>query len=109
MSGPDGGPSGASSGGPHDERVLLLAPTAKDAAMTQHLFAGIGVTCTPSLTVEGLCAEVAAGAGAVVLTEHALALPDVGAFTELLRRHPKWSDLPVVVLVGGGANSAAGR
>ena len=94
---------------PFDERVLLLAPTPKDAAMTQQLFAGIGVACTPCASVADLCARVADGAGAVVLTEHAMGLPDVGAFTEVLRRQPKWSDLPVVLLAGGGANSPLGR
>jgi signal transduction histidine kinase/ActR/RegA family two-component response regulator len=118
MTGTDGGAGGApggtagggtSRGGPHDERVLLLAPTARDADVTRQVFAGIGVACTPCATVADLCALVEAGAGAVVLTEQAMGLPDVGAFTDLLRRQPAWSDLPVVVLVAGGANSLAGR
>jgi signal transduction histidine kinase/ActR/RegA family two-component response regulator len=94
---------------PHEERVLLLAPSPKDAAMTQQVFAGIGVTCTPCATVDALCAEAAVGTGAVVLTEHAIGLPDVAAFTDFLRRQPPWSDLPVVLLAAGGANSAVGR
>jgi len=94
--------------GHEDERVLLLAPTAKDAAVTQQVFAGIGVACTPCATAESLCAEIASGAGAVVLTEHAIALRDIGLFTDLLRRQPAWSDLPVVVLAGGGGNSPTG-
>ncbi|HEY2588547.1 MAG TPA: ATP-binding protein [Tepidisphaeraceae bacterium] len=94
---------------PDEERVLLLAPTPKDAAMTRQVFAGIGIACTPCETAEGLCNEVARGAGAVVLTEHALGLREIGRFTDLLRHQPPWSDLPVVVLAGGGANSAVGR
>jgi signal transduction histidine kinase/ActR/RegA family two-component response regulator len=96
-------------GGREDERVLLLAPTSRDAAMTRQVFAGIGVACTPCTTFQSLCAEVQAGAGAVVLTEHAVAIQDVGAFTDLLRRQPPWSDLPVVVLAAGGGNSPVGR
>ena len=92
-----------------DERVLLLAPTPKDAAMTQQVFAGVGVACTPCATVGALCAQVDAGAGAVVLTEHAAVLPDVGLFTDLLRRQPPWSDLPVLVLASGGGDSPMGR
>ena len=35
---------------PEEERVLLLAPTPKDSAMTRQVFAGIGVACTPCAT-----------------------------------------------------------
>jgi PAS domain S-box-containing protein len=92
-----------------DERVLLLAPTPRDAAMTQQVFADVGVTCTPCATVDILCAEVTAGAGTVVLTEHACALREIEVFAVLLRKQPPWSDLPVVVLASGGANSPLGR
>src|SRR4051812_43317854 len=99
----------AAEGRRDDERVLLLAPTPKDAAMTRQVFAGIGVACTGCATAEALCAQVAAGAGALVLTEHAIALRDIGLLTDLLRRQPPWSDLPVVVLAAGGGNSLTGR
>jgi signal transduction histidine kinase/ActR/RegA family two-component response regulator len=95
--------------GGDEERLLLLAPTPKDAAVTRQVFEGLGVACTPVDSVERLCAEVAAGAGAVVLTEHALGLADIGRFADRLRHQPPWSDLPVVMLAAGGANSAAGR
>ena len=95
--------------GGHEERVLLLAPTPKDSAMTRQVFAGVGVNCTPCATAEALATEIAAGAGAVVLTEHAITLRDINVLTDLLRQQPPWSDLPVVVLVSGGANSLAGR
>ncbi|HSU69123.1 MAG TPA: ATP-binding protein [Tepidisphaeraceae bacterium] len=96
-------------GEPDDERVLLLAPTSKDAAMTRQMFAGIGVACTACYGVDELCKQVAIGAGAVVLTEHACGLQEIGLFIELLRHQPPWSDLPVVVLAGGGANSVVGQ
>jgi signal transduction histidine kinase/CheY-like chemotaxis protein len=90
-------------------RVLLLAPTKKDAAMTERILASIGVRCMPCDSVEMLCAEIERGAGAVVLTEHAIALKAISLLTDVLRRQPPWSDLPIVFLARDGANSAAGR
>lgn len=92
-----------------EERVLLLAPTPKDGAITQMLLSEIGVACVLCATVRVLCDELGGGAGAVVLTEHAVGLPEIGAFAECLRSQPAWSDLPVVVLAANGANSALGR
>src|SRR3954470_12603085 len=92
-----------------EERVLLLAPTAKDAAMTEHLLAGVNVACLSCATAEMLCGELAAGAGAVLLTERALDVADIHVFSEFLRRQPPWSDLPVVMLANGGADAPLGR
>jgi signal transduction histidine kinase/CheY-like chemotaxis protein len=92
-----------------EERVLLLAPTPKDASVTQSIFSEIGLACTPCLRVQDLCEEIATGAGAVVLTEHAVGSEQMNLFGECLQQQPSWSDLPVVVLAAGGANSALGR
>lgn len=92
-----------------EERVLLLAPTAKDASVTQAIFSEIGVVCTPCLSVQSLCDEIEVGVGAVVLTEHAVGSSEIERFRECLQAQPSWSDLPVVVLAAGGANSALGR
>ncbi len=93
----------------YEERVLLLAPTSKDGAVTKSIFADIGVLCTPCPTVESLCNEIRLGAGAVLLTEQAIGMPQISQFGECLRNQAPWSDLPVVVLCAGGANSALGR
>ncbi len=92
-----------------EERVLLLAPTAKDGVVTQSIFASVGVHCIPCDTVVFLCNEIVAGAGAVVLTEYALASREIEKLGECLRMQPAWSDLPVVLLTSGGANSPTGR
>src|SRR5687768_4111051 len=92
-----------------EERVLLLAPTPKDAAMTENVFKGIGVACTACATVEALCGEITGGAGALVLTEHVLGMRGIDSLVSRLRQQPPWSDLPVVILTSGGAESVAGR
>ena len=92
-----------------EERVLLLAPTARDASTTQSVLGHVGVHSAACATIPALCAELARGAGAIILTEHASTAPDVGMLVEHLRRQPPWSDLPVLVLAAGGAESGAGR
>jgi PAS domain S-box-containing protein len=92
-----------------EERVLLLAPTARDAATTQSVLGHVGVHSAACATIPALCAELARGAGAIILTEHASTSPDVGMLVEHVRRQPPWSDLPVLALAAGGAESAAGR
>lgn len=94
---------------PDEQRVLLLAPTPKDGAVTRALFAELGVDCTPCPTVDALCEEISRGVGTVVLTEHAIGLPEIDKFTTCVRNQAPWSDLPVVVLTHGGANSPVGQ
>jgi signal transduction histidine kinase/ActR/RegA family two-component response regulator len=99
------------SGAGTEERVLLLAPTPKDASMTHRVLAGVGIPAIACATVAALLAELTGGggAGAVLLTEQAIASPDVQPFADYLRQQPPWSDLPVILLAGGGADSNAGR
>ena len=92
-----------------EERVLLLAPTPKDAAMTQRILGDVGIACSTCSSVQALCTELALGAGAVVLTEEASSSSEIATLVIHLRRQPPWSDMPIVVLAGAGANSSAGR
>jgi signal transduction histidine kinase/ActR/RegA family two-component response regulator len=91
-----------------EQRVLLLAPTARDAAITESILAGSRIACTSCAGVSAMCSEIQGGAGALLLTEEILASPETRALAALLCNQPPWSDLPVVVLVSGGANSPAG-
>jgi signal transduction histidine kinase len=90
---------------PHEERVLVLAPTPADAVVTRTLLAEAGLACHVCADLAALCGECGAGAGAVLLTEEVLADGGADRLVELLRRQPPWSDLPVLLLSGGGADS----
>ena len=46
-----------------EERVLVLAPTPKDAARSRALLTEAGLACALCDDLAGLCREVAAGAG----------------------------------------------
>jgi signal transduction histidine kinase len=92
---------------PPAERVLVLAPTAADAALTRQLLAEAGLACAVCSDLPGLCRELAAGAGAVLLTEEVLADSEADCLTDELGRQPPWSDVPIVLLAGSGADSRA--
>jgi signal transduction histidine kinase/ActR/RegA family two-component response regulator len=90
-----------------EERVLVLAPTAKDAGLAQAVFERAGMACVCCRDLEGVCAELDAGAAAVVLTEEAVVQDRQDYLAEWLKRQPRWSDLPLLVLARPGADSAA--
>ena len=85
-----------------DLRVLLIAPTARDAAAGHDLLLSDGVACKDCCSVRDLCAEIRRGAGAVILPEEAVVHDDVTRLTETLHAQPPWSDLPVIVLTVAG-------
>jgi signal transduction histidine kinase len=85
------------------ERVLVLPPTAGDAAITQSLLRDAGIGCRLCADVAELCVALREAAGAVLMTEDALLRNDVGELILELRRQPTWSDVPVLLL--GGART----
>jgi PAS domain S-box-containing protein len=93
-----------------ERRVLVLAPTGRDASMTREVLGEQGIRCTICANLDQLAREIEAGAGAVLISEEALPLADeVSFFAELLSRQPPWSDLPIVLLAHHGADSPAVR
>lgn len=72
----------------HEERVLVLAPTAGDAALTRPLLTEAGLACHVCADLMELCREVVAGAGSVLLTEEALAEDEAHCLVEVLRQQP---------------------
>jgi signal transduction histidine kinase len=90
-----------------ETRVLLLAPTAKDAALTASVLEEAGMDCVGCSNVAQVCRELEMGAGAVLLPEEAVVPERDEPLIEWLAAQPRWSDLPVVVLARPGADSAA--
>ncbi len=89
-------------------RIAILCPTGRDVELTRKVLGEAEMACDVCLDIESLCAIVNDDISAIVISDEAL-LPD-GAFDALaqtLRRQPQWSDIPVMVLTGRGANSPA--
>ena len=90
------------------ERVLVVAPTFMDAALSQSILTEAGLTCQLCADPDKLGQIVSEGVGAILLTEELLAAGQAYGLAEALRRQPAWSDIPVLLLSAAGADSSPG-
>lgn len=88
-----------------DERVLVLAPTRRDTELTGTILGEAGISCVRCGSLEELCRELAGGAGVALITEESLASDQAACLFEAMARQPAWSELPILVLTKGGADS----
>lgn len=88
------------------ERVLLFVATKKDAEVSQRLLGNVGLVATHCRTPGDLIREVHAGAAVVLATDELLAGNHVDELLRALEQQPEWSDLPFVLLMRGGVQSA---
>src|SRR6185295_5261326 len=99
--------SGDSKNNRTETRVLFAPPTRRDGEVTSSLLADVGLVCEVFDNLVDLANALSAGAGAVLLTEEALADDGVQQVLRALDEQPAWSDLPVVMLMQGGVASPA--
>jgi signal transduction histidine kinase len=92
---------------PGEERLLVAAPTRRDGEVTVELLRKAGVDCVICPDLKGMAEQLAAGAGALLLTEVALTHPDMGAVLRVLEHQPAWSDVPSIVLIRERMDSPA--
>src|ERR1043165_5876537 len=90
-----------------EARVLIVAPVGQDAASMTEFLNGRGI-------ISQICAGPAEcarcideDAGALLLTEEALKLPNVSVLLETLKAQPPWSELPLILLTSGGESRFA--
>ena len=91
--------------GENETRVLLLAPTRRDAEVTRTLLQKAALTCQICPNLDVLVEELERGAGAILTTEETVLHREMGHLLAALDRQPTWSDLPVVLLIHGGVQS----
>lgn len=87
-----------------DTHVVVIAPTAKDYDLLTSIFDRHGIKAIACDNLENACAELDAGAGALMVAEEIL--EHSTALTAWLKRQPPWSDLPILVLARPGADSS---
>ena len=85
-------------------RILILAPTGRDAVLTAGVLAGAGMDSMICASVAELLEQLQAGAGAILTVEEAL-----NAVLEPLSRYvaeqPNWSDIAILLLTHRGADA----
>jgi signal transduction histidine kinase len=92
-----------------DLRVLILAPIGRDGALTAQLLAQAGIACHVCRNATDLCQEIRTGAGAVLLTEEALADPQIDELSDTLHTQAAWSDISLLLFAGDDRSQATMR
>jgi len=86
-------------------RVLLYAQTAEDISILRDILAGIGAEGVVCTDLGDLRRRTAQDADAVLLTEQSIMDGALPVLAEALQGQPQWSDLPVLFVAAGGAES----
>jgi signal transduction histidine kinase/ActR/RegA family two-component response regulator len=82
---------------PAGERVLVLTPLGRDAALACKVLAEEGISAYACRDMNDLCQELQADAGAALLTEEVLNAPGLKGLLKTLGRQEIWSDLPLIL------------
>lgn len=85
-----------------DARLLIVAPTGRDAALLCDVLGQFAIGSETAPTVKEACARAAQGVGAMVLAEEALDPRGIQALADLFAVQPKWSDIPLILLTSNG-------
>ena len=86
-------------------RILVVAPSGRDAELICRLLADVGLVCMACGSVESACAQLASSTGAVIIAEEALNPQRVARLAEIMDAQPSWSDFPLVLLTIPGVVS----
>jgi signal transduction histidine kinase/ActR/RegA family two-component response regulator len=87
-------------------RVLLLLLTTRDSDITCAILEDNGLECHVCRDANDLREQLALGAGAILVGEELLKVDGVhAAIAQTLEVQGAWSDLPVLILTGRGADS----
>jgi signal transduction histidine kinase len=82
----------------NEERILVLAPTGRDAELVCTLLQGVGLICANCSTLESFHSALDDGAGALLITTEALSPAMIQTLAHVIAQQPSWSDLSLVLL-----------
>ena len=89
-------------GGPHSERILILAPHGRDGEIASQLLQEAGWATLACPDLANLCLELSNGAAVAVIVEEVIATEDLACLAEWVGTQPPWSDFPIIILTGHG-------
>lgn len=84
-------------------RVLILAPTGRDAALAGEALTQAGLRIAVCADISVLCREMQTDAASALIANEALVPIALTQLSEALAQQPPWSDLPLIILTSGGA------
>jgi len=90
-------------------RVLLLAPTGRDASTMAGILSRAGFTAETCASAEELCRGIDEGAGVAVVTAEALTPPAMRRISATLATQPPWSEIPLMIFVAAPDMDRAAR
>ncbi len=82
-----------------DMRVLFVAPTRRDGEVTCSVLDKSRISCERCATLSDSVAQIARGAGALLLTDTVATPDEVEQLLAALKNQPTWSDFPVILLM----------
>ena len=92
-----------------ESRILVLAPTGRDAGMTCEVLLGAGMHAEPCPDMAAVRAAIRDGAGALLVAEEAFDADSFALLARLLDEQEPWSDLPIVLLAGNAFSDSVDR
>jgi signal transduction histidine kinase/ActR/RegA family two-component response regulator len=87
-------------------RVLVLAPTGRDAEVACRILSAADIASQQCATIDDVCAQLDVGAGALIIAQEALGGETVKRLFECLHKQPPWSDFPLIVLTSSGGDTS---
>jgi PAS domain S-box-containing protein len=91
------------------ERILVLAPTGRDAELLARTIGQAGLPTGVCPNMEALCSALRFAGAVAVVAEEALSGPATEQLDRALAEQPSWSDIPVIVLLAPGATLNSSR
>ena len=91
------------------DRILVLAPTGRDAELLSSTLSQNGFRAYARPDMAALAASLEEGGAVAVIAEEALAAAASEQLDATLAAQPSWSDLPIIVLLSSGATLASSR
>ena len=89
-----------------EERLLILAPTPRDARLACDILQRSGIASLACADLRELCRHLRQGAGGVLITEEAFAGEGAKELLHFLAEQPPWSDLPIIFLTRRGPHTS---
>lgn len=90
-----------------EERILLLAPTGRDAELAAVVLGAAGLQSEVCRQIAELCREISLGAGAAFIAEEVLSPAALTQIASTVQLQEPWSDLPVVIFGSRGSARAS--